>query len=201
MIKRNFLLSLSAISDMNELDIKENIILEIAKGSETSFGKFYELHFRKVFQFARLYVKSDFICQEIASDVFMSIWHSRENLPEIENIPSYLYTITRNKAFNYLDKQSRIPEFDDEIPIGVFTEAASPEELIFVQELEKAINKAVNDLPERCKLVFLMAREGNLRYKDISRILSISEKTVQAQMITAIKKLGFELKKYLLLLL
>ncbi|NJK98274.1 MAG: sigma-70 family RNA polymerase sigma factor [Bacteroidales bacterium] len=67
--------------------------------------------------------------------------------------------------------------------------------------IENAIENAINDLPERCRLVFLLAKEESLKYREIAEILSISEKTVNAQIVTAIKKLGNSLRKYLTILL
>lgn len=177
------------------------LIDRISRGNTIAFGKFYDIHFRKVFQFARCFVKPVFLCQEIVSDVFISIWQNRTNLPEIDHIPSYLFTITRNKALDYLDKASRMPEFTSDIPIGIPVSGSDPENIYIYSEMEEFINKAVDELPERCKLIFLMSREGKLRYKDIARILSISEKTVQAQIITAMKKIADALKKFMVVLL
>ena len=73
----------------------------------------------------------------------------------------------------------------------------SPEEIQINKELNEIINSAINELPERCRLIFLMAREEGLKYREIAEVLSISEKTVNAQMVTAIKKLTASLKKYL----
>lgn len=177
------------------------LINRISRGDTIAFGKFYDIHFRKVFQFARCFVKPIFLCQEIVSDVFISVWQTRTNLPKINHISSYLFTITRNKALDYLDKQSRKPEFTSDIPLGISISNSDPENIYMYSEMEEFINKAVDELPERCKLIFLMSREGKLRYKDIARILSISEKTVQAQIITAMKKIAEALKKFIVVLL
>jgi RNA polymerase sigma-70 factor (family 1) len=176
------------------------LVKKIAEGDSDAFSKFYDMYFQKVFLFSRYFIKSEYSCQEVVSDVFLSLWHNSRKLPEVENLPSYLYTITRNKAYDYLDKLSRIPEFTDELPLGFSSGDSNPEELVLHAELEKVIDTAVKELPERCKLVFLMAREGGLRYSDIARALSISEKTVQAQMITAMKKLGNALRNYFVIM-
>lgn len=181
---------------MKDSDITKRLIIKISEGDSGAFGSFYELYFQKVFQFSRYFIKAENICQEVVSDVFLKLWQNRKKLPDIENIESYLYTITKNKAYDYLDKISRKPEFAEDLPLGIESENCSPEELLMNKELENVINSAISNLPERCKLIFLMAREEGLRYKDIAQILSISEKTINAQMVTAIKKLGNALKNY-----
>ena len=118
-------------------------------------------------------------------------------LPEIQNFEAYLYVLTRNKAYNYLDKINRNPEFAFDLSIEIQANSSNPEELLLSEELEKVINSSINELPERCRIIFLMSREEKLKYQEIADILSISEKTVHAQMVTALKKLNTSLKKYL----
>ena len=59
------------------------------------------------------------------------------------------------------------------------------------------IENALNQLPQRCKLIFLMLKEENLKYKEVADILGISEKTVQAQQIIAKKKLTEIVRHYI----
>jgi len=72
-----------------------------------------------------------------------------------------------------------------------------PEKELLNKELKEVLELAINSLPDRCRLIFLMIREEEMKYKDVSEILSISEKTVQAQMIIAVKKIGVVVKNYL----
>ena len=85
----------------------------------------------------------------------------------------------------------------EEIPLGIASADDTPEEQLLSEELCKAITQAVNQLPERCKLVFLMAKEQGLKYKEIAKILQISEKTVNAQMVIALKKLNLIMRQYM----
>lgn len=63
-------------------------------------------------------------------------------------------------------------------------------------EMLRKIHDAVEALPPRCKMIFKLVREDNLRYKEVSEILHISEKTVDAQMVIAIKKLSQVLRPH-----
>ena len=127
---------------------------------------------------------------------------NQKNLEKIENIEAYLYTITRNRALYYLNQSSQDNTISIEhLAIGYSAHNETPESIVIMEELKQAINDAVAELPERCKLIFLMAKEEGLKYKEIAQILSISEKTVNAQMVTALQKLGKALRKYLYLFL
>ena len=61
-------------------------------------------------------------------------------------------------------------------------------------ELLARINKAIEALPPRCKMVFKLVREDGLSYKEVGEILNISPKTVDAQMVIAVKQVGEKLK-------
>jgi RNA polymerase sigma-70 factor (ECF subfamily) len=183
----------------NSWAIKE-LIYQIADGNTDAFGKFYDIYFHKVYQFTGYFIKSDKICEEIVSDVFLTLWITREKLIEIENLDAFIYTITKNKAYNYLNKIARDPDFTSDFPIDITGDIDSPEDIVLTEELKQVIKSSIDELPERCKLIFLMSREEGLRYQDIAQILSISEKTVNAQIVTALKKLHAVLKKYLTVL-
>lgn len=186
---------------MNKAEPKDNLMQRISAGDTEAFRVFYDLYSSQVYRYSRYFVKSEETCEEIVSDVFMNVWNNRNKLTEIEKIEAYLYIITRNKSYNYLDKESRLPGISSEIPNNIQVENLNPENLLLTKELEKAINSAINELPEKCRIIFLMSREGCLKYHQIAEILSISEKTVHAQIVTALKKLNAAIGKFTLLAL
>jgi RNA polymerase sigma-70 factor (ECF subfamily) len=66
----------------------------------------------------------------------------------------------------------------------------SPEQLLISSEMVRYINKVIDQLAPKCKLIFLLVKESNLRYKEVAELLNISVKTVEAQMSIALKKIG-----------
>ncbi|NJO69456.1 MAG: RNA polymerase sigma-70 factor [Bacteroidetes bacterium] len=160
----------------------------------------YDLLYLRLYRFSGYFVKSAELREEIVSDVFLSLWQNRHTLAKIENFEAYVFTVARNRALYYIKKKKADLLDFDHTAIEIVPEN-SPESLVINSELKTAIENAINDLPERCRLVFLLAKEESLKYREIAEILSISEKTVNAQIVTAIKKLGNSLRKYLTILL
>lgn len=66
----------------------------------------------------------------------------------------------------------------------------NPEQKALDDELKDIIELAINSLPPRCRLIFFMVREENMTYKEVAEVLSISHRTVHAQMCIAIKSRG-----------
>jgi len=65
------------------------------------------------------------------------------------------------------------------------------------RELRDRINLAINELPEKCREVFLLNRNDHLKYQEIADKLRISVKTVETQMSKALQHLRIHLKEYL----
>ena len=72
-----------------------------------------------------------------------------------------------------------------------------PADYVKEQELSKLINKTVNKLPERCKKIFCLSRFEGLKYREIAEELSISIKTVEANMGIALKHFRKSLSDYI----
>ncbi|HEX3007165.1 MAG TPA: RNA polymerase sigma-70 factor [Bacteroidales bacterium] len=182
---------------MSKSKADKDLIFKVATGDSVAFKDFYDLYSDKVYQFSFYFIKHAETCEEVVSDVFLNIWNNKERLPEIENLEGYLYIITRNKTYNYIDKEARIPESTSDFSPEIQIENTDPEAILLTKELEATINISIQELPERCRIIFLMSREDKMKYHEIAEILSISEKTVHAQIVTALKKLNAALKRYL----
>lgn len=185
---------------MKTPEIINNLIVSVSEDDSGAFTKLFDLYLSKVLRIAGYYIQSDEVCQEVASDVFLNIWNSRKKLRDIKSFDSYIYTITKNKAFDYLDKLSRQPSFLP-VPIEIHSGNNNPEDQLLHTEVEQLLTDSLKSLPARCREIFIMAREEGLKYNEIARILSISEKTVNAQMVTAIKRMGEAMKKYFMIFL
>ncbi|MNY30490.1 ECF RNA polymerase sigma-E factor [compost metagenome] len=76
----------------------------------------------------------------------------------------------------------------------VALDSLNPEQLLINGELKKKLEQATQSLPGKCQLVFKLIKEDGLSYKETASILNISVKTVDAHLVTAVKKLTTILK-------
>lgn len=136
--------------------------------------------------------------EEIVADVFMKLWERRSKLTEIDNFHFYIYRLTRNLSLDYLRKYHRVVNFTfDEIHIPFCQLVITPENLLISSEIVKKINAVINELPPKCKLIFKLVKEDGLKHKEVSNLLNISVKTVEAQMSIALKRIHASLRMYL----
>ena len=135
------------------------------------------------------------------TDVFFSVWQSRKRLKDIDNIDTYLYISVRNESFRFQarNKDLNRVSLNELLPLMEEEDEGSPEEHLELKEMREMLDKAIDELPEKCRLVFLMSREEGLKTKEIAEILSVQESTVRVQMKIAIEKLVAEFSKYFIL--
>ncbi|HWK04952.1 MAG TPA: RNA polymerase sigma-70 factor [Puia sp.] len=162
---------------------------------ESSYRRLFDVYFPPLKRFARYFLKSQELAEEIASDTMMTLWEQRDKLMEIDNIRVWLFVIARNKCLNTLKYQQARPTLSlDSIHVEISFPGKDPEQIFINSEMRKKMEKAVNALPQRCKLIFKLVKEEGLSYKEVADILHISSKTVDAQLVTALRKITLAIK-------
>lgn len=145
--------------------------------------------------FAYKYVKSSEDAKGIVQEVFVSVWKNRDHLALNSNLKSYLFTATKNKSLNFLDKRrirtvsidASVTEDRAEIQIDDGNNTASED--MELAELQSVIMGEVKKLPPKCQQVFLLSRQEQLSYKEIAAKLEVSTKTVENQIGIALKRI------------
>ena len=145
-------------------------------------------------RFAYKYLSNGEDAQEVVQDVFVAIWRNRERLEKSGNLKSYLFTATRNRCLNFLQKRKlEVLSFDGMTELQQRSVEASShvdlEEEIEAAELSAQISGAIEQLPKKCRQIFILSRKEGLSYNEIAEKLGISVKTVENQIGIALKKM------------
>lgn len=156
------------------------------------FRKYYSFLCKSVYRI----IPDTQITEDLAQEVFYEVWRKRAQLKINTSLKAYLKRAALNKALNYIRDQ----KID-------FRNAPAKEELVskqdsIVQELaadnlQQEIDAAIDNLPERCRLVFVLSRFEEMSYRQISEQLNISMKTVENQISKALKSLRIALAEHL----
>ena len=173
------------------------MLVSVSENDDYAFRVFYDLYYRSVFRFAYYFLRNREACGEVVSNVFVAVWKSRVALRRIENIDAYLYVVARNEANRYL-KESRTRRrclSFEEIPISLIDRKSpphsedAPDSRLIEAEVEELVRRLINDLPERCRTVFLLNRQEGLSSREIAEALSLSESTVRVQIKIAVDRI------------
>jgi RNA polymerase sigma-70 factor (family 1) len=161
---------------------------------EHAFERLYRQYFIRLFRFCHAIVHEKAAAEEMAHDVFLSLWKRRDNLSGIDNLEVYLYVAAKNHCLNYLRHLRRAHHLStidvDNLCDDALQFQADPESLLIRAETMKRVLAAIGQLPPKCKLIFKLVKEDGLKYKDVARLLDLSVKTVEAQLAIAVRKIG-----------
>jgi len=184
---------------LNSVRKPENIRLlqqAIACFDDTqAYKQLFLLFYPSLVSFAVSITRSKEVSEEIVSDVFLKIWEKRQQLDKVENLSFYLFTAVKNKCLNQLqDQKNRVNLEINDAVIEFKSLYHDPEQRLISAETIKEIQKAVQDLPPRCRMIFKLVKEEGFRYKEVAELMQLSVKTVENQMSLAFKKIGSAVK-------
>lgn len=145
----------------------------------------FEIAFRKLYlplgMYALRLVDDADIAEDLEQDAFMKAWIYIEGGGEIDNFTAFMYRTLRNECLKYLrGKREMLGE--DSIP-------EISEENIDTSVRDARIWKAIDNLPEKCREVFLMSKRDGLTNEEIAEEMGISVKTVKNQITKAFSRL------------
>lgn len=169
----------------------------LVNGEEGAFTEIYNRYWKKLIALAYSHTRDKFLAEEIVQEVFLSLWNRKETI-NIQSISPYLGTAVKFSIFKYIYTRNR-----RESIIKSFISNSSadlPDELVQAKFMQEYINGIVEQLPEKCRMVYRNSREKGLSMKEIAREMSISEKTVEAHLSKALKVIRVNLKHFLMLL-
>lgn len=160
---------------------------KIALGDHDAFHAIFIEYFPKIKYFIAHIIKSESVAEDLSQDIFLKIWNSREYLPELRSFKAYIFRMTRNAAFNYLDhkfvEDSYITNHQSS------TSVATPEEELEAMELELLLEFAIEKMPEQRRKIFKMSRIENLNNEEIAAKIGVTKKTVSNQLSLAQKEI------------
>jgi RNA polymerase sigma-70 factor, ECF subfamily len=172
-------------------------------GDREVFERMFRNYYKRLHGFAFSYVKRRECAEDIVQTVFLRIWTNRTSWDPPGKVRHYLFTAVRNEALNFLkhqkvqaDSEAEITETFRELKERTFYEE-TPES----EELKKAIQKEIDQLPKSCREIYLLNRRSGLTYSEIADHLGISINTVGTQMGRALKTLRENLSDYLPIIL
>lgn len=160
-------------------------------GLDQVFKALFAREYERLCRYAYTYLQDEHIAEDVVQETFIKIWEQKKELIGSPDIKFYLITAVRNNCITVIRKQKnqRTASTDN-------TPEPEPEPFLSTrQHLEheaenaRRIAEALNQLPPKCKEVFLLVKMQGMSYKEAAKTLDLSVKTIENQMGKAIKLL------------
>lgn len=135
---------------------------------QDNFNIIYDTLFRETYPKLFFYVKgmigSEEDAQDIVEDVFVDLWHRRERIEVGDKIQAFLYRSAYTHTINYLKRKRKsenyirsVKEINNLRMDFMLNNSKNPETDLENIELQKTLNAAINELPNKCCEVFKLS--------------------------------------------
>lgn len=165
---------------------ESEIIGRIRQGDLIQFETLFRSSYVSLVKYARTLLKDHDTAEEIVQDLFFSLWQNKEKIKIESSLNGYLFRSVHNRCLHYIEHLKVVERHENEMAEQSYAE--SPADILQYKELQARIARTLEKLPERCGQIFCMSRYEGLKYSEIAEKLSVSIKTVEANMGRALKE-------------
>jgi len=177
-------------------------IARIRTGDAVAFEALVNHYADRLCAFVYTMLRDTETTHELVQDIFLWIWRHRHDWEIRGALTTYLYRSARNRAVSHTRHERLQQRWQEEMagdaafemvtrgPLHADAQSRS-------DDLQSALARALEQLPDRCRQVYLLSREHNLTYAQIGETLGISPKTVEVHMTRALASLRLSLADWL----
>lgn len=162
---------------------------------EVTYRKLFRTYYANLLFYARRIVGEE-EAEDVVQDVFTELWHKKDSIEIGGQIQAFLYRAVYTRALNVL-KHREVKDSYEALMQEIHQKRLDfykPDNNDVIKrmenaELRKEIAGAINELPDKCKVVFKLSYLHDMKNKEIAEALGISQRTVESHMYKALKLL------------
>jgi len=191
------------------LDSDVSLMLEFQKGDISSFEKLVQKHKESIINIIYQFIGERDEAEDLAVEVFLRVYRAAKKYQAKAKFTTWLYKITTNLCLNEIRKKAKLQtvslskpisageEKEEELIEKIADAAPSPQQILEKKERNALIRKAIDSLPAKQRMATILQIYEGLSYKEISRILGCSVKSVERRLYWARTNLKEKLSPYL----
>ena len=174
----------------------KKLSLSIKSADQAAFKQVFLRYQARIFRFLCSKLYDSETAEDLLQEVFIRLWENRRNIDENLSLKAYLFTIDNNLALNHIRHQNVVLNHrKQQVAAGNFDlETPSPQMVLESREFDVQLHAAIEGLPEKNRIIFMMSRFDGLSYKEIAEKLNISVKTVESHIGKSLKRLAAALQ-------
>ena len=163
--------------------VELQLLKQIKAGDEKAFRKLFYMYSDQLFIWAKQILQNREAAEDIVQDFFVGFWEKREILTVKTSFSAYAYKSIYNASNKYLRDNERFV-YGYDVVVDLIDDDVEEED---VNELLQLLQKAIDELPERCRKIFVMVTIERKKYAEVANLLDISVNTVKVQVSKAFR--------------
>ena len=167
----------------------EQLLPLLRESDEGAFTEIYHRYWQKLYVVAMHRLEDMDEARSLVQDIFFNLWKRRDSLHLDYSLNTYLSVAVKYEVLNRLAVKNRQQRYPLHIARNWQEATPDTENLLSLHELQQQLASLVKALPEKCRIVFQLSRDKGYSRKMIATELGIAEKTVEAHLSSALRKL------------
>lgn len=169
----------------------------LQRGDVKAFDKIFIALYNKTKIFIAGYIKSDADAEELTEELFINLWIHHEAIDINRSFQSYIHTIARNLALNFL--RHKLVQQSYAHSYNQSESDFSVEDELIAKETSLLIDMVVDKMPEQRKKIFQLSKKQGLKNEEIAILLNTTKRNIESQLSLALKEIRKIISSFLFL--
>ncbi|WP_442588786.1 RNA polymerase sigma factor [Pedobacter sp. AW31-3R] len=179
-----------------------SLLASLKKGDHLAMEYLYQKYWEDVLDNAYKRLRDEEIAQDITQEIFISVWENRERLNIEGSIEAYFKGAVKYKVINYFKSAMVREKHKEDIALLTSNQSSSSaENMLMLKDLHKQFDDALEELPEKMRVIISMSRKQEKSIQEIAEELNLSAQTVKNQISSALKLIREKLAYTLILII
>ena len=172
------------------------LVILLKNKDHAAFSEIYNRYAMLIFYKVNQMIRDEEASKDLVQDLFVGFWDKPELIQENNNLSGYLYIAGRNRVLKFIQRNKL--KNDHITSLAKYASEVSLETMqdIDERELKIIVQKEIDNLPAKMKVIFELSRKDNLSHAEIAKKLGLSDQTVKKQINNALKVLRAKLSIY-----
>lgn len=170
------------------------LFARISSGDEQAFVILFKQYAPKLQPLIQKIVRSEIHVKDIIQELFLSLWLSRDQLPQINEPRNWIYKIAYNLSYQQIRKDIRLRHMEEKTVQDVMEAVPQPEKKFMLKEVSYHIQQAIDTLPLQSRNIYKLHREQGLKMTEIARLQNINLQSVK----NSLHRSSLQIRSYLI---
>ena len=175
-------------------------LIALSQGDERALELFFTTYYKDLVLFAGTYLKDAAACEDIAQQVFVTLWEKRKMAVRILSMKSFLLKAVQNACLSELRRLGQKSKYEEMATRNPEIYARETEDYVLYSELLERLNEGLGKLTPDQRKCFEMSRLQGIKQREVAERLNIPLRTVELRIAEATQFLRHHLKDYFPLL-